>query len=397
MTPEERKARLADLRREKARIQREIDALLPKAERHRNLTFADGRWYVDFTSGGHRVRAFGGWTLDAARKRLIELRADRLAITRGEKPDPAADVSFAEFADDFLETHSKVHKRTWKEDKRGLGLLKHQFKGRALASITTDDLAKFIAARKAEISEGTGRQLTPATINRLQALIKCLFARAVERGKLEKNPATPLKKLREAPPRERILSEDEFGRLMAAASPELKPIIMLATETGMRKGEILSLRWKEVDLVAGRITVANSKSGKSRRIPIDAELASVLGALVQRSDRVFPNVKDVRAPWKAACAAAGVEGVRFHDLRHTALTWQLRSGADIVSVSKIAGHASVQMTQRYITESPDAQRKAVEAVGKVLAKVAMKVDQAPAAPRADRPLNALESRGGERN
>ena len=137
------------------------------------------------------------------------------------------------------------------------------------------------------------------------------------------------------------MTPDEARRLIEAAGPAFRPVLIVALGTGMRRGEILALKWTDLDLVRGVITVSNSKSGKGRKVPMSGTVAAALGAVPHRGEFVFWNpetktqIKDVKTAWAAACARAkknaddekdrGIVGVRFHDLRHTALTWMLEA------------------------------------------------------------------------
>ena len=360
--------------------------------KERNLKLIDGKWYADYTFAGKRHREFAGYTLAQARNTLVKMKAELLDVARGFKKPAAEDVTFEAFADIFLETHSKQSKRSWKSDERSLENLKRAFKGETLRSIGPEKVERYRAARKVEASKNSklGAPISASTANRELACLKTLFSKAVEWGRIEVNPAARVKKLKEPPGRETILTEDQARRLVAAAGLEFRPVVIVALGTGMRRGEILALRWTDLDLVRGIVTVANSKSGRSRKIPMSGTVASALGGIPHRGEFVFWNpetktqIKDVKTAWAAACARAkknpddekdpGIVGVRFHDCRHTALTWMLQSGADIVSVSKIAGHASIVMTQRYCHASPELQRLAVNKVGEILEPTRQKVD-----------------------
>lgn len=193
----------------------------------------------------------------------------------------------------------------------------------------------------------------------------------MEWGRIEKNPAARVKKLKKAPARERILTRDEAGRLVDEASPELRPILIVALNTGMRRGEILGLKWTDLDLVRGIISITMSKSGKGRKIPMNGHVAvaAALGAVPHRGEYVFQNpetgthLQTVNDAFRVALTRAKIAGCRFHDLRHTAASKMVEAGADLVTVSKILGHASIQMTMRYAHPTPEALRQAVCSLG----------------------------------
>jgi integrase len=338
----------------------------------RNLKFNDGKWYLDFTHRGRRVRKFGGFTKDQAKVALAKERLDRRDIELGLKKPPAEDVTFSAFADEYIELYAKPNKKSWRGDENILEGLKDYFKGDSLKSITAEKIQRFVAERRVEKSKNNGHTISPSTVNRALALLKTLFAKAVEWGRIETNPAARVKKLKEPNGRERFLTHEEAHRLLAAASPDFRPILIVALGTGMRRGEILSLRWTDLDLVRGIITITAQKNGKTDKIPISGTVAEALGGVSRRGEFVFWNeetgthLKDVKTAFRATCARAKITDVRFHDLRHTAFSWMDQAGVKITTIQKIARHASIEMTRRYIHERPEDQREAVGILGEIL-------------------------------
>ncbi|HEX3034616.1 MAG TPA: site-specific integrase [Thermodesulfobacteriota bacterium] len=176
---------------------------------------------------------------------------------------------------------------------------------------------------------------------------------------------------------ERILSPEEENRLIMNSSPHLVPILITALNTGMRKGEIISLRWEDIDFENNLITVRQevSKSKKLRRIPINSTLRKVL--LEQKlktgwNDYVFLNPEgspyqrsdSLKRCFEGACRRANIKGFRFHDLRHTFATRLIKAGVSIVVVSKILGHADLKTTMRYV-HPEDSLKDAVEKLTKM--------------------------------
>jgi len=159
--------------------------------------------------------------------------------------------------------------------------------------------------------------------------------------------------------------------LLNAAVPHLKHMIMVALNTGMRKGEVFKLKWQNVDLERSQINIKESKSGKERKIPINSTLSSLLYALKSRngqSEYVFTNPKtgnpftDVKRSFDTACTNADIDDLRFHDLRHTFATRLVRRGVDLVIIKELMGHASIITTQRYLHSQADVKFQAVEAL-----------------------------------
>jgi integrase len=193
---------------------------------------------------------------------------------------------------------------------------------------------------------------------------------AVDWGLSDKNPVLKVRLFSEkGTERERILSEEEETRLLAHCSDYLKSIVVTALNTGMRRGEVFNLRWKNVDLRKRMIKVEQTKSGSSRMIPINRCLFAEL-VKAKRGNRaseyIFPNPESglpytqVRRSFKNACQKAGVKELRFHDLRHTFATRLIESGADLITVRDLLGHFSVRVTQRYTHSNQDRKKEALE-------------------------------------
>jgi integrase len=149
--------------------------------------------------------------------------------------------------------------------------------------------------------------------------------------------------------RMRFLSNEEICRLIDCARPILKPIIITAISTGMRLGEILNLKWQEVDFEHGFIRVTKSKNGKARDIPINSYLEETLKGLVEsmkRGNYVFCNkvgekLSRIDHFFAKARKLAGLEDLRFHDLRHTAASLYASRGCDIITLQNLLGHRKI--------------------------------------------------------
>jgi integrase len=329
-----------------------------------------GEWVIDFTCKGHRITRISGKVKAAAEAEedriKTEIRAGRFVPLK-QKGAKQNDGSFKAQADEFLELYSKQHKRSWRRDETSIKNLSGYFEGASLIDLNSLGIEKYILHRKAA-------GVSQSTINRELSCLKTLLGKAVEWGKLKENPAARVKKLRENPPKERILSTEEMRRLLAAAAPGLKPFLIVALNTGMRRSEILSLKWADVDFVKGFVRIAdvNAKSGKERKIPMNGLVFDSLRDMKRDSEFVFMNietgkhVKDMKTAFKGACRRAEIKGLRIHDLRHTAATRMIEAGVDLVTVSKILGHSSIQMTMRYAHPTPEAMRRAVAKLGEFM-------------------------------
>ncbi len=332
-------------------------------KKERNLKFVKGKWYVDFTFNKKRIRQFGGYTKEQARNTLAKMRIEKLDERLGYKKPKQSDIAFDQFAREFIEIYSKQNKKSWKRDEVSLKSLNPFFKGKTIQDIGSELVERYKARRKTQVS--------PSTVNRELALLKTMFNKAVEWGRLESSPLKNVKKFKENNGRERILTDEETKRLIGIANGHLKSILIIALNTGMRRGEILSLSWENVNLSKRCIHIEDSKSGKSRNVPMNSLVVETLSVIPQDSEFVFFNpmtgkpIKDVKTTFKKTCEKAKIKELRFHDLRHTSATKMIEIGVDLVTVSKILGHSSIQMTMRYAHPTPENMQRAVDKLGNI--------------------------------
>jgi integrase len=171
---------------------------------------------------------------------------------------------------------------------------------------------------------------------------------------------TAIKKYQEPDGRLRYLSgQDEADRLLQASDASLRPIVLTALHTGLRKGELLTLTWDAVDMTHGFIRLKQSKSGSARALPFNETLWTLFSTQRTRQDVpwVFHNKtgnrwEDIRHFFDVACEAAGLSDFHFHDLRHTYASWLMMRGVPLATVSNLLGHTSPTMTLRYAHRSP---------------------------------------------
>jgi integrase len=195
-----------------------------------------------------------------------------------------------------------------------------------------------------------------STVNRQLSCLRHMLKEAVEWGMLAENPFDKGQSLnrRENNQRTRILSETEVARLIDEAADHLKPIIKCAVWTGMRRKEILGLKWEQVR--SELIHLVKTKTDRARVVPITGDLKELFKELrnVERAhpDYVFTfrgqPVKDVKNSFAKAKKEAKITDCTLHDLRHTYATNFLLRGGDVVTLSKILGHTTLQMTMRYV-------------------------------------------------
>ena len=262
--------------------------------------------------------------------------------------------------------------RSYKEAQRLTNLLAAHFGKRLIRTITHGDILRFKSTRldtpiqvratkKKRSKEPEPKQRSIATVNRELLTLQRMFTIAFREGWVTRHPFTAggksLISLSDERTRERILTREEEARLLDACDGKrehLRPIVICALDTGMRRGEIFSLRWRDIDREARviKIQAFNTKTMRQRSVKITARLAQEIESLWESSKkepfaRVFGVVDTVKRSWATALRIAGIEGVRFHDLRHTCATRLVRGRLELSEVSRVLGHTNIATTFRY--------------------------------------------------
>lgn len=206
-----------------------------------------------------------------------------------------------------------------------------------------------------------GRARKPASVNRELECLSRILSYAVECQVLESNPARKVRKLKQDNQRYRYLSRSEEFALVEAlqkAPVYLQSLVIIAIETGMRRGELLELQWDQIDLNLQTIYIKRSKSGRPRVIPISRRALAALDLVRKTSGAVFGRVC-FKGSWATALNRAGIKDFRFHDLRHTAATRWAERGADVYVIAALLGHHCLQTTMRYAHGSMERMRDIV--------------------------------------
>jgi integrase len=314
-------------------------------------------WWIDYYYKGKRFRE----PVSASRQEaLAALAARKGDIARGryELPETRRQWRFDEFSVEYAK-QTAVSRRWWRRELARMKVLVKAFGRMFLADISPFDVQKYQAERRQTVSGGG--------VNRELALLKAMFNKAREWGFARvENPVKGFKYYPEQQ-KERILSEDEGRRLIGASSGALRPVLIVALNTGMRKSEILDLCWKNVDFARRFIRVELSKNNRSRKVPMNSAVQKTLSALQGKgSEFVFTRdkgqgrLRSIETAFRTACRKAGIENLRFHDLRHTFATNLVMGGVDLVTVKEILGHSDISMTVRYSHPSDERKMGAVE-------------------------------------
>ncbi len=329
-------------------------------------------WYRIRLNG--RVCTGSTNTFDKKLAHRIYLENHRQFVDESHFPDQnAKQISFFKMCDEYLEKHAKVNKRSWDADACIIGKLKDHFGDIQLGTIRPQDIEGF-KAKRLKCTKGKDeekRPIKPATINRELTVLKTIFNKAILWGYADRNPMRGVRLFKEEFIPIKILSREERKKLLEASPDFLKPILVTALKTGMRHGEIRGLRWEEVDLENGIISVTHTKSKKLREIPIHPELSEMLAALPNRSAYVFcdeggEKLKQdgiIRHAFDQLKKQCGMPDLTFHALRHNFASELISKGADIRTVQEYMGHSSLRMLQRYAHMNKGIWRSTIQLLG----------------------------------
>ncbi|MFM0257118.1 site-specific integrase [Paraburkholderia sediminicola] len=206
------------------------------------------------------------------------------------------------------------------------------------------------------------KEVGPATVARELMNIQGIITHACKEWGLQiENPVPKVKKPKLPPGRERLLNDTELALLLhelnpaahGLRSPYLLPLVKLALETAMRRGELLGLTWTNVNLEDRTARLPITKNGKARTVPLSSKAVEVLSAMPRLGKHVFPITRlVVDSAWWRACKRAGIEDFRFHDLRHMATTRLAKKLPNVIELSHVTGHSNPKMLARYYHTTP---------------------------------------------
>jgi integrase len=337
---------------------------------------------VDGRERRHTIGGWPDWTATQARREARRLR--QLIDTGG---DPLADkqakraaLTMAELCDRFESEHMpRLRPSTQGEYKSILRrYIKPHFGNAKVAGVAYADVDK--------LHRRITKAGNPYRANRVAAVLSKMFSLA-ERWQireLDSNPCHSVERNHESK-RKRYLSGDELGQLTRAlaAHPdrEAADIVRLLLLTGSRKGEVLGARWADLDLGTGIWTklAANVKQGEDHVVPLSAPARMLLSDIRERvkqkvlGEFVFPSINsrtghrvDIERDWRQLLRAAGIKGLRIHDLRHSFASTVASFGGSLPLIGALLGHSNAASTSRYSHLFIDPQRAATERVGQII-------------------------------
>lgn len=339
------------------------------------VTAAGARAFVlNYRAGGRERRITIGqhpaWSVKAARdeakrlRRIVDAGGDPLAEEQAEREAPTVADLCARYAE-----HHLPKKRSAKDDR---AMLENDILPRLRWAKVRDVRFTDIDKLHREISKRA-----PIRANRVVALVSKMFALAIRWEWRQDNPARGIERNPEHK-RERYLSGEEMTRLTAALADhrdqQAANIVRVLLLTGARRGEVFAMRWADLDLEAGVWVKpsAHTKQKKAHRVPLSAPARQLLVSIPQTSEYVFPGRYsgrriEIHGNWREICAAAKLEGLRVHDLRHSYASILASAGLSLPVIGALLGHTQAQTTARYAHLFDDPLRAATERVGAIVA------------------------------
>ena len=309
-------------------------------------------------------------------------RKEKIRVLEGEDPrtererEAAGIATVCDLMSRWIEEHAKPHRKSWREDER-------RAEGRirpVLGRIRLDDLTP---DRLASWHQSIGKD-APTEANRCLETLRAAWRWAGRHGVLPdglQDPTTNVTRFRERS-RERWLRREELERLMAETrkedDPHVRAAIPLLLLTGLRKAELLSARWEEVDLERAEIRLAETKSGEAQVRLLPSPAVAILRDLprFRESPFVFPSPtdpqthrKDIKSQWEAIRKAAGLEDVTLHNLRRTAGSFMAQAGIPIQVIQHVLGHAHPGVTKVYARLASENEREALEVLARELSGI----------------------------
>ena len=311
-----------------------------------------------------RVR-LGQIPLSQAKKILAQNMGD-MAEQKYLAPDKPK-IGFFQAVDSYL-AYSKARKKTHGRDDHRMKLFKEFFGDRPLDSFNSDLVEAYLVHRREKGHlHRPGKAISDATLNLDIAILKALMHRAVLNRMVEWDPIQGVKKFKPFF-RNRTLDPEEYQKLLENCSVHLKPIVRLAYLTAMRCGEILKLRWEQVDFKNGVIVLeaGDTKTQERREIPLMEEMAELLKQIPQTLGNacVFTwrgrSMESVKTAFKRSCRKAGVLNFKFHDLRHCAITNLRKAVVSDSVIMSISGHKTHAVFRKYDRVDREDRRAALQ-------------------------------------
>lgn len=321
-------------------------------------------WWMRFNYHGKQERRSTGTSNKALAEAILGKLKAKIIEGRFFDTLEEKERTFIEMMERYLE--ERVVKRTDGGPCRSyIKTIISFFGQRVLADITPGLIVQYKTKRSAD-------GISPSTINNELKVMKHAFGIAIKEWEwCRENPVSRVSMEKESRGRDRWLTDEEEASLLETSPPWVREIVIFALNTGMRRGEILSLTWEGVDFFRSVVTLFHSKNGELRTIPINQTVQDLLREKMRvralKNNLVFNNQtymgikgSDLNYAFRSVIRRAKIVDFHFHDLRHTFATRLVQAGVDLYKVSRLLGHRSITMTQRYAHHYPESLRDGVK-------------------------------------
>lgn len=318
----------------------------------KDKNYSKGRWYIYKRINGKVIHKA---IPEAQTKEQAEI-AERKEIERAfdKKYGKGSKETFREFVERVYERYVEQNNTSLATKRFYTRLLKERFGTHRLGDITPQDLRDAQAKFR--------KRYAASTVNQLMSTTSKIFTLACQEGILDKNPMQYVTRLKEPPPRDRLLSKEEWERLWKALEKDslLYRLIVLAINLPLRRGQLLAITPDAIDLQNGLLFAKASKGRASRQVPLNNIAIRTLQSMITNSQLPFPL--DPRKRWARVLRDAKIKGYRFHDLRHETVTRLVMNGVHSELIRQLYGHSSVKVTQVYMNPEFEAMREAVKSL-----------------------------------
>lgn len=305
-------------------------------------------YYVRIMIKGLTISRFAGKTINDAKKLEAKIKSGQITVNNSIENKNT--LTFEDFIDKIFKAHYESKNRETRRAFSKLNIIKNAFPNKLLSEITPYDVEKFFQ-KQIKIN-------AVSTANNYLAYIKRIFIYALEMDYVHASPVKT-KLVYHDNKRTRHLDENEKSKLLEACknskNKNLYAIVLIALDAGMRRGEIAAIEKEDITNDIITIKSETAKSKKGRYIPLTLRLQDLFKNL--------SNLKlngDIKNSFHYALKCADIHNFKFHDLRHTFASDLVMKGVDIYTVSKLLGHATIDMTERYAHLAPSALKNAID-------------------------------------
>ena len=293
-------------------------------------------------------------SIEEARAAALKLRAtlDRGLNPQDERNQQKAMPTVREFAEQDYMPHATLNKATWRGDRA-------KFRDHVFGAIGEYQLSEVSTQDIQKLLNGLKEKRSPATVNRVHALLSVFFNLAVAWKKLDSSPCEHLKKLQENNKKDEFLTPEQVRQILLVAPLDSNVFasnaICILLMTGLRREEVLKSRYEHLDLEKCSLFLPHTKSGRSRHVVLNDAAMAVFRRLprVPGSPWIFPGTDATKPlnnptkPWHRILAAAGIPKCPLHRCRHSFASMLVNEGASLYQVQALLGHASSVTSQRY--------------------------------------------------